>query len=68
MPKPPHSDDDTGSDFIAPQPRGKKSASPGTKGYAEQQPRRNDRREMPDERTPHEHQNRPRQNPRPSDR
>lgn len=67
MPKPPHTDD-SGSDFIASRPRGKKSTSPGTKGYAEQQPRRNDKREMPDEHTPHEHQNRPHQTPRPSGR
>lgn len=65
MPKPPRTEE-TGSDFIAPEPHGKKSSSPGTKGYAEQQPRRNDKREMPDKHTPHEHQNKPEQEPRPS--
>lgn len=65
MPKPPRTDE-TGRDVIGSDSRGKRSLSPGTKGYAEHQPRRNDEREMPDEHTPHEHQNRPLQKPRPS--
>jgi len=65
MPKRPDTDE-TGSDFMATKHRDKKSSSPGTKGYAEQQPRRNDAHEMPDEHTPHEHQNKPEQKPRPS--
>lgn len=67
MPKRPRTDE-AGSDSIVTDSPGKKSSSPGTRGYAEQQPRRNDEHEMPDEHTPHEHQNNPRQKPRPSHR
>jgi hypothetical protein len=43
-----------------------KSTPPGTRGYPEDTPRRNDKHHMPDEHTPHEHQNRPEQKPAPS--
>ncbi len=43
-----------------------KPTSPGTRGYPEDTPRRNDRHDLPDEGTLHEHQNRPEQKPAPS--
>lgn len=42
------------------------SGSTGTGGYPEDTPRRNDQHDLPDERTPHEHQNRPDKKPAPS--
>jgi len=42
------------------------SGSAGTGGYPEDTPRRNDRRDLPDARTPHQHQNRPDKKPAPS--
>jgi hypothetical protein len=44
----------------------RKPTPPGTSGYPEPQPRRNDGKTMPDEHTPHEHQNNPSQKPKPS--
>ncbi len=43
-----------------------KPTSPGTSGYPEDKPRRNDGQDMPDEHTPHEPQNKPTRNPKPS--
>lgn len=40
--------------------------SVGTSGYPEPTPRRNDKHDMPDKGTPHEHQNLPQQKPQPS--
>jgi hypothetical protein len=37
----------------------RRPTAPGTKGYPEQQPTPNDKREMPDANTPHEPQNKP---------
>jgi len=44
----------------------RKPASPGTSGYAEPQPRRNDKKTTPGPQTPHEPQNNPSQKPKPS--
>ena len=43
-----------------------KPTAPGTRGYPEDTPRRNDRHDLPNESTPHEHQIRPEQKPAPS--
>lgn len=43
-----------------------KPSAPGTSGYPEDQPRRNDKRDMPEPHTPHEHQNAPERKPKPS--
>jgi hypothetical protein len=45
-----------------------KPTPPGTRGYPEPQPQRNDKRDMPDRHTPHEHQNNPERKPNPSGR
>jgi hypothetical protein len=44
----------------------RKPTSPGTSGYPEPQPRRNDKKDMPGPKTPHEHQNDPARKPKPS--
>jgi hypothetical protein len=44
----------------------RKPTSPGTSGYPEPQPRRNDGKDMPGPKTPHEHQNDPARKPKPS--
>ena len=42
----------------------RKPTSPGTSGYPEPQPRRNDKKDMPGPKTPHEHQNDPARKPK----